>query len=160
MALTITKSIGTNRGITQNAYVRIADYQISKSGNANFRIQLYMDEAAAKENGMMMGSQAQNFEIGESLNVSLMKEVEEAYTYTQTVQEQKDVVKTYTNEAGEEISETVKEMVPVEKEVTETRKSMVVDLSPLQGVDIFAYAYGKLKEKLISLYGASKVVDC
>ena len=160
MALKITKSIGTNRGISNEAYVRIADYQISKSGNANFRIQLYMDEAAAKENGMMMGSQAQNFEIGESLNVSLMKEVEETYTYTQTVQEQKDVVKTYTNEAGEEISETVKEMVPVEKEVTEMRKSMVVDLSPLQGVDIFAYAYGKLKEKLISLYGASKVVDC
>lgn len=160
MALKITKSIGTNRGITSEAYIRIADYQISKSGNANFRIQLYMDEAAAKENEMMMGSQAQNFEIGESLNVSLMKEVEEAYTYNLTVQEQKDVVKTYTNEAGEEISETVKEMVPVEKEVTEMRKSMVVDLSPLQGVDIFAYAYGKLKEKLISLYGASKVVDC
>jgi hypothetical protein len=160
MAISITKSIGTNRGITQNAYVRIADYQISKSGNANFRIQLYMDEAASKENGMMMGSQAQNFEIGEYLSVSLMKEVEEAYTYTQTVQEQVEVVKTHTNEAGEEISETVKEMVPVEKEVTEMRKSMVVDLSPLQSVDIFAYAYGKLKEKLISLYGASKVVDC
>jgi len=44
--------------------------------------------------------------------------------------------------------------------VTEMRKSMVVDLSPLQSVDIFAYAYGKLKEKLVSLYGASKVVDC
>ena len=160
MALKITKSIGTNRGISNEAYVRIADYKISKSGNANFRIQLYMDEAAAKENGMMMGSQAQNFEIGENLNVSLMKEVEEFYTYTQTVQEQVDVVKTYTNEAGEEISETVKEMVPVEKEVTETRKSMVVDLSPLQGVDIFAYAYGKLKEKLVSLFGANKVVDC
>jgi hypothetical protein len=160
MALKITKSIGTNRGISNEAYVRIADYQISKSGNANFRIQLYMDEAAAKENGMMNGSQAQNFEIGEYLSVSLMKEVEEAYTYTQTVQDQVDVVKTYTNEAGEEISETVKEMVPVEKEVTEMRKSMVVDLSPLQSVDIFAYAYGKLKEKLVSLYGASKVVDC
>jgi hypothetical protein len=160
MALKVTKSIGTNRGITQNAYIRIADYQISKSGSANFRIQLYMDEAAAKENSMMMGAQAQNIEIGESLNVSLMKEVEETYTYTQTVQEEKEVVKTYTNDAGEEVSETVKEMVPVEKEMTGTRKSNVIDLSPLQGVDIFAYAYGKLKEKLISLYGATKVEDC
>jgi hypothetical protein len=159
MALKVTKSIGTNRGITQNAYIRIADYQISKSGSANFRIQLYMDEAAAKEN-TMMGAQAQNIEIGESLNVSLMKEVEETYTYTQTVQEEKEVVKTYTNDAGEEVSETVKEMVPVEKEMTGTRKSNVIDLSPLQGVDIFAYAYGKLKEKLISLYGATKVEDC
>ena len=160
MALKVTKSIGTNRGITQNAYIRIADYQISKYGSANFRIQLYMDEAAAKENSMMMGAQAQNIEIGESLNVSLMKEVEETYTYTQTVQEEKEVVKTYTNDAGEEVSETVKEMVPVEKEMTGTRKSNVIDLSPLQGVDIFAYAYGKLKEKLISLYGATKVEDC
>jgi hypothetical protein len=160
MALKITKSIGTNRGITQNAYVRIADYQISKFGSANFRIQLFMDEAAAKESNSMMGSQAQNIEIGESLNVSLMSEVEETYTYTQTVQEEKDVVKTYTNEAGEEISETVKEMVPVEKEMTGTRKSMVVDLSSVQGVDIFTFGYAKLKEKLISLYGASKVEDC
>lgn len=160
MALKVTKSIGTNRGITQNAYIRIADYQISKSGSANFRVQLYMNEAAAKENSMMMGAQAQNIEIGESLNVSLMKEVEETYTYTQTVQEEKEVVKTYTNDAGEEVSETVKEMVPVEKEMTGTRKSNVIDLSPLQGVDIFAYAYGKLKEKLISLYGATKVEDC
>jgi hypothetical protein len=160
MAIRITKSIGTNRGITQNAYIRIADYQISKSGSANFRVQLYMNEAAAKENSMMMGAQAQNIEIGESLNVSLMKEVEETYTYTQTVQEEKEVVKTYTNDAGEEVSETVKEMVPVEKEMTGTRKSNVIDLSPLQGVDIFAYAYGKLKEKLISLYGATKVEDC
>ena len=159
MALKVTKSIGTNRGITQNAYIRIADYQISKSGSANFRVQLYMNEAAAKEN-TMMGAQAQNIEIGESLNVSLMKEVEETYTYTQTVQEEKEVVKTYTNDAGEEVSETVKEMVPVEKEMTGTRKSNVIDLSPLQGVDIFAYAYGKLKEKLISLYGATKVEDC
>jgi len=160
MALKITKSIGTNRGITQNAYVRIADYQISKFGSANFRIQLFMDEAAAKESNSMMGSQAQNIEIGESLSVSLMKEVEETYIYTQTGQEEKDVVKTYTNEAGEEISETVKEMVPVEKEMTGTRKSMVVDLSPVQGVDIFTFGYAKLKEKLISLYGASKVEDC
>ena len=159
MALKVTKSIGTNRGITNEAYIRIADYQISKSGSANFRVQLYMDEAAAKEN-TMMGAQAQNIEIGESLNVSLMKEVEETYTYTQTVQEEKEVVKTYTNDAGEEVSETVKEMVPVEKEMTGTRKSNVIDLSPLQGVDIFAYAYGKLKEKLISLYGATKVEDC
>jgi hypothetical protein len=160
MALKITKSIGTNRGITSEAYVRIADYQISKFGSANFRLQLFMDEAAAKESNSMMGSQAQNFEIGESLNVSLMSEVEETYTYAQTVQEEKDVVKTYTNEAGEEISETVKEMVPVEKEMTGTRKSMVVDLSPVQGVDIFTFGYAKLKEKLISLYGASKVEDC
>jgi hypothetical protein len=160
MALKITKSIGTNRGITQNAYVRIADYQISKFGSANFRIQLFMDEAAAKESNSMMGSQAQNIEIGESLNVSLMSEVEETYTYTQTVQEEKDVVKTYTNEAGEEISETVKEMVPVEKEMTGTRKSMVVDLSSVQGVDIFTFGYAKLKEKLVSLYGATKVEDC
>lgn len=160
MALKITKSIGTSRGITSEAYVRIADYQISKSGSANFRLQLFMSEADAKSSTTMMGAQAQNFEIGESLSVSLMHEVEETYTYTQTVQEEKEVVKTYTNEAGEEVSETVKEMVPVEKEMTGTRKSMVVDLSPAQVVDIFTFGYAKLKEKLISLYGASKVEDC
>lgn len=160
MALKITKSIGTSRGITSEAYVRIADYQISKSGSANFRLQLFMNEADAKSSTPMMGAQAQNFEIGEFLSVSLMHEVEETYTYTQTVQEEKDVVKTYTNEAGEEVSETVKEMVPVEKEMTGTRKSMVVDLSPAQATDIFTFGYAKLKEKLVSFFGASKVEDC
>ena len=44
MALKITTQIGTDKGITSEAYVRIADYQISKYGSANFRIELFQSE--------------------------------------------------------------------------------------------------------------------
>ena len=168
MALKITKSIGTDKGITSEAYVRIADYQISKSGNANFRIQLFMSEEDAKSVSRTMapmgGDQARNQAIGEYLSVPMTKQVEEVKTRTMMKPVEKDVVKTrtITNEAGEEVSEeyTVKEYVT--EEVTEeyTVTLTVPDLSSAEGVDIFAFGYGKLKEKLVSLFTAAKVVDC
>ena len=168
MALKITKSIGTDKGITSEAYVRIADYQISKSGSANFRIQLFMSEADATASPNAMapidGGQARNQAIGEYLSVPMTKQVEEVKTRTMMKPVEKDVTKTrtITNEAGEEVSEeyTVKEYVT--EEVTEeyTVTLTVPDLSSAEGIDIFAFGYGKLKEKLVSLFTASKVVDC
>ncbi len=49
MALKITSQIGTDKGITSEAYVRIADYQISKSGSANFRIEIYQSQSEPKD---------------------------------------------------------------------------------------------------------------
>ena len=168
MALKITKSIGTDKGITSEAYVRIADYQISKSGSANFRIQLYLSEAdaTATSNTMspMGGDQARNQAIGEYLSVPMTKEVEEVKTRTMMKPVEKEVTKTRTimNEAGEEVSEeyTVKEYAT--EEVTEeyTVTLTVPDLSSAEGIDIFAFGYARLKEKLVSLFTAAKVVDC
>jgi hypothetical protein len=166
MALKITKSIGTDKGITSEAYVRIADYQISKSGHANFRIQLYLSEADATPASMgpMGGEQARNQAIGEYLSVPMTKEVEEVKTRTMMRPVEKDVVKTrtITNEAGEEVSEEYTEKEYVTEEVTEeyTVTSTVPDLSSAEGIDIFAFGYSKLKEKLVSLFTAAKVVDC
>jgi hypothetical protein len=168
MALKITKSIGTDKGITSEAYVRIADYQISKSGSANFRIQLFMSEADATASPNAMapidGGQARNQAIGEYLSVPMTKQVEEVKTRTMMKPVEKDVTKTrtITNEAGEEVSEeyTVKEYVT--EEVTEeyTVTLTVPDLSSAEGIDIFAFGYARLKEKLVSLFTAAKVVDC
>ena len=168
MALKITKSIGTDKGITSEAYVRIADYQISKSGSANFRIQLFMSEADATASPNAMapidGGQARNQAIGEYLSVPMTKQVEEVKTRTMMKPVEKDVTKTRTimNEAGEEVSEeyTVKEYVT--EEVTEeyTVTLTVPDLSSAEGIDIFAFGYARLKEKLVSLFTAAKVVDC
>ena len=168
MALKITKSIGTDKGITSEAYVRIADYQISKSGHANFRIQLYMSEAdatpASASLGPMGGEQARNQAIGEYLSVPMTKEVEEVKTRTMMRPVETEVTKTrtVTNEAGEEVTEeyTVTEMVTTEVEEQYTVTNTVPDLSAAEGIDIFAFGYGKLKEKLVSLFTAAKVVDC
>jgi hypothetical protein len=168
MALKITKSIGTDKGITSEAYVRIADYQISKSGNANFRIQLFMNEEEAKATPNAMipvdGGQARNQQIGEYLSVSLTKQVEEVKTRTMMRPVEKDVVKTrtITNAEGEEVTEEYTEKEYSTEEVTEeyTVTLTVPDLSSAEGVDIFAFGYGHLKAKLVSLFSASKVVDC
>jgi hypothetical protein len=168
MALKITKSIGTDKGITNEAYVRIADYQISKSGNANFRIQLYMNEAdatpASASMGPMGGDQARNQAIGEYLSVPLTKQVEEVKTRTmmRPVETEVTRTRTVTNEAGEEVSEEYTVMEYTNEEVTEeyTITNTVPDLSSAEGVDIFAFGYSHLKAKLVSLFSAAKVEDC
>ena len=168
MALKITKSIGTDKGITSEAYVRIADYQISKSGNANFRIQLYLSEADATPSNASMGptggDQARNQAIGEYLSIPMTKEVTETKTRTMMQPVEKDVTKTrtITNEAGEEVSEeyTVKEYTTEEVTSEYTVTLTVPDLSSAEGIDIFAFGYARLKEKLVSIFTAAKVVDC
>lgn len=168
MALKITKSIGTDKGITNEAYVRIADYQISKSGHANFRIQLFMSaaDAVANPNALapMEGGQARNQSIGEYLSIPLTKQVEETKTRTMMMPVSKNVVKTRTttNEEGEEVSEEYTVQEYVTEEVTEeyTVTNTVPDLSSAEGVDIFAFGYSHLKAKLVSLFSASKVEDC
>lgn len=155
MALKITTQIGTDKGITSEAYVRIADYQVSKFGSANFRIELFQSQAdAATTSGTMYstaagGSQARNQQIGENLWVSLTKEVEATRTIQKNV----------------EVDSTPTEGVPSYKtwatqDVEETYTATVPDLSPLEEGTIFAFAYGKLKTKLSDLFGAENIIDC
>lgn len=167
MALKITKSIGTDKGITNEAYVRIADYQISKNGYANFRIQLFMNAADAASSEPMMamdGKIARNQEVGEYLSVQLTKEVEETLTRKVIKQVETEVTKTrtITAEDGTETEETytVMEMVPTEVDEEYTMTKTVPDLSSAEGVDIFAFGYSHLKAKLAAAFTAAKVVDC
>lgn len=78
MALKITTQIGTDKGITSEAYVRIADYQISKYGYANFRIEIYQSQADAPVESTIMAplsaGTASSQQIGSSVNVQLKKE--------------------------------------------------------------------------------------
>jgi hypothetical protein len=65
-------------------------------------------------------------------------------------------------EGGEPTTNTVTRTVTelVEKDVEVTTDKVVPDLSAAEDVDIFEFAYGKLKEKLAELFGAENVVDC
>ena len=159
MALKITTQIGTDKGITSEAYVRIADYQISKHGSANFRIELFQSQADATPTGNMypaaMGGQARNQQVGENLWVALTKEVEA----TRTVQRNVEVV-TPAVLAEDETIVTPETRTWEMQDVEETYTTTVPDLSPLEEGTIFAFAYGKLKTKLADLFGAENVVDC
>lgn len=144
MALKITTQIGTDKGITSEAYVRISDYQISKNGSAYFKIELFQneEESVATESGPLSSGHlsSKNTAIGESLYVNLTNTITTNETFTHPTM----------NADGESIETT---------EVREITK-VVPDLSSAQGVDIFTFGYTHLKAKLVDLFGAQNVVDC
>lgn len=165
MALKITSQIGTDRGITSEAYVRIADYQISKYGSANFRIELFQSQEDATPSASypgMSGGIARNQQIGENLYVAMTKQVTETVTVKRMVPvETTEEVSTPSPVEGEEPTiQTVTRHTMEEQDVEETITKTVPDMSGAEGVDIFAFGYGKLKAKLQDLFGEANVADC
>ena len=169
MALKITTQIGTDKGITSEAYVRIADYQISKYGSANFRIELFQSqEDAAPAGGTfpgMGGGVARNQQIGESLYVPMTQQVDETITVKRMVPVQVEFEEEVAGPLDEEgnptsttVTRTRTEMQ--EQDIEETITKTVPDLSSAEGVDVFEFGYGHLKTKLEGLFGADNVVDC
>lgn len=169
MALKITTQIGTDRGITSEAYVRITNYQLNKYGSADFRIEIFQSEAASVPvSGIMpgmYGQTARNQQIGENLSVTLTKQVEESVTRTRMIN---TPVVTPTEQAGPLDEEGNPTTVTVdvttyemqEEEYQETLTKTVADLSSAEGVDIFEFGYSHLKTKLVELFGEENVVDC
>lgn len=143
MALKITTQIGTDKGITSEAYVRISNYQLSKFGSASFQIEIYQSEEDASSivNSMptTLGGQARNQQIGDSVFVTLTTQVEESISISQPGQD----------EDGNPLPN-------IDQVITKT----VPDLSSAEGVDIFAFGYSHLKAKLVDLFGEENVVDC
>jgi hypothetical protein len=156
MGLKINTQIGTVDGITSSAYVRITNYSISKQGHANFTLETFM----SKEDSVfqpvstmtaMVLKPTQSNQIGYDFRVSLMKEEPTIIMVLGTVSREVS----YTNEEGEVITETR----DFNELVEQTIMKEVPDLAQLDTVSIFAFAYGKLKEKLQTTFGATKVVD-
>jgi P2-related tail formation protein len=141
MALKITTQIGTDRGITNEAYIRISDYQISKpAASATFRIEIYQSQPTESE-VTGFGTTARNQQIGDALYVSLMKPVEKTVT-------------------GIRITGYTETQEPIEESYTQNIIVQELDLSGAEATNIFAFGYAKLKTKLQDLFGAGNVVDC
>ena len=168
MAIKITAQIGTDKGITSEAYVRIADYQISKYGSANLRIELFQSEEDVASPGTpgiypgMGGGIARNQQIGESLYVAMTKQVSETVTVKRmvSVETSEEVSVPSPVEGGEPTTQTVTRYSMEEQDVEETITKTVPDLSSAEGIDIFEFGYAHLKTKLEGLFGADNVVDC
>jgi hypothetical protein len=148
MAVKITNNIGTDLGITNEAYVRIADYNLSKTGGgANFRLEIFQsqeDIQASPGATMNMGRTARNQQIGETLYVSFWKTIETEVTKTRPTM----------GTSGESGSE------PQMEEYQETVITSEIDFSAAEATNIFAFGYSELKKKLKTLFGDSNVVDC
>jgi len=173
MAIRITTQIGTDKGITDQAYIRIADYQISKYGSANFRLEVFQSEAdIPSANGsyplgfISSAGTARNQQIGESLHVPLTKQETRTVTVKKLVPVQVEEVVEIPGHSDDEgmvpttITQTVTRTEMQEQDVQETITVTVPDLTPAENIDVFEFGYGKLKEKLVALFGADNVVDC
>jgi hypothetical protein len=169
MALKITSEIGTDQGITNEAYVRIVNYNINKGGQANFALQVFNSEATATALSLNIpagsGVVAKNAKIGESFHVALTKEVATTYTVSRPVPTEVEVTEEVIvpgvdgePDTTETITKTVIQTVMTD--VEETTVKIVPDMTPVIGVDVFAFGYGKLKPHLESLFGEGNVVDC
>lgn len=169
MALKITTQIGTDQGITSEAYVRITNYELNKFGSANFRIELFQSESDIQTTGEFgargYGIPARNQQIGEYLYVPLTKQVETTLTKTRFVSvpvvtptEQPGPIDEEGNPTTVTVDVTV--FVSQEEEYEETVVNTVTDLSSAEDVDIFTFGYSHLKAKLVDLFGEENVVDC
>lgn len=172
MALKITVPIGTDRGITSEAYVRITDYNISKSGNAAFRLEIFQSQEDATDASLVTipadrtALSSRNSQIGSVINVSLMVEkqvmVPSVRSSIVEVPVEKEVPDTKDEQGNILTLKTITVMEPQVKTETveEPTTIKVADLSTLEGVDIFKYAYDNLRDKLAQLFGAENIVDC
>lgn len=157
MALKITTQIGTDKGITSEAYVRIADYQVSKYGSANFRIELFQSENDKPTGGLAplaIAGPSRNQQIGDTLFVSLTKEVDATRTVSKSVE---IVTPATTDDNGVAIPQSSRWET---QSVEEAYKLTVPDLSSLEVGTIFEFGYSHLRTKLEGLFGAENVVDC
>jgi len=170
MALKIKNQLGNDQGITAEAYVRINTYRIDKQqGNLELNYSTYFNEDAAKSvNQMNMlpmnrtnSQPIHNIKLGEYFNISLRKEI----TGTTTTMQMQPVQKEVTRETETTIDgvtttgkTTTMESVMKEVAVVNEYKTSVVDLSILDGVNVFEYSYGKLKEKLLVYF--DDIEDC
>jgi hypothetical protein len=156
MGLRINTQVGTSDGITNEAYIRITNYTISKTGNMSLNIETFLNI----ENSIMPvygqytpGSMTstRNNQIGDTLTLSLTKQIDKEVSIERMVPTEI----TYTDENGN----IVTEIRDILKTVTETIQVTVADFLPITESDIFTFAYGKLKEKLESIFGVSNIED-
>jgi hypothetical protein len=169
MAITITKQIGTDLGITAEAYVRLVEYSFNKQGNASFRIQTFLNQEAAASTIMYgmpgtSGQEASVREIGTHFYVPMTKTVDMEVTRQEMSWEDitEDRETTVTAEDGTVSTVTTQVVIgrnPVTIDVQVTESRQVPDLSIMEEQTIFEFGYAKLKEKLTALYGAENIID-
>jgi hypothetical protein len=150
MAFKINKTILTDKGETNEAYVRFSKYEIDKIGEALFYIEIFLSDREVLEPvaGIFNPNACKNDQIGQSIRVSLKKTIMVDAPSKRTIETQIPAV---LDEDGTIIAPARKEYT--EKDVVDTVQKTVPDMTPLTNGTIFEYAYEKLRQKLVSLYG-------
>jgi hypothetical protein len=164
MALKITKQIGTNKGITSDAYLRIVNYSISKYGYLQLNIQMFLSEeqASVQIDQVVAGMECFNSDVLNMLKIPLTKTLTKTVEKTVVVQEESEKTIPIMNDQGMFTGEFKKQMLmgDVTKKMQVEEEYQVPDLSLIKGLDIFEFGYNALKTKLVETFGAENIIDC
>jgi hypothetical protein len=162
MALKITSQIGTNRGLTSEAYIRIGSYDILKSGELQLWLQIYQNETDANQpvGETPLYKESVSLEIGSIVKVPLLKQLTRSVTKVELIDEVQTIIVPKL-ENGVQVGTEEKEITKkVPQEVTVEEPYSIPDMSIIEGQDIFAFGYTKLREHLVMLFGEENIVDC
>ena len=150
MAFKINKTILTDKGETNEAYVRFSKYEIDKIGEALFYIEIFLSDREVIEPvaGIFNPNACKNDQIGQAIRVSLKKTIMVDVPSKRTVETEIPAV---LDEDGAIVTPARKQYT--EEDVVDRVEKAIPDMTPLTNGTIFEYAYEQLRQKLISLYG-------
>jgi hypothetical protein len=150
MAFKINKTILTDKGETNEAYVRFSKYEIDKIGEALFYIEIFLSDREVLEPvaGIFNPNACKNDQIGQAIRVSLKKTIMVDVPSKRTVETEIPAV---LDEDGAIVTPARKQYT--EEDVVDRVEKAIPDMTPLTNGTIFEYAYEQLRQKLISLYG-------
>lgn len=161
MALRVTTPIGTDRGLIQNAYIRIGEYRVLKTGECIFDVHIYKnqeDAILADSNMATIGKANErtcfSLEIGKEVRIDLGREI----VKTVTVPKEIPMTVKRTRTIGSHSYEVTENTITSSLHTFET-KIKVPNWSALQNNNIFAFGYAVLKDRLVELYGVENIVD-
>ena len=167
MALKINTLIGTNKGISNKAYIRIATYQISKAGFLRANLEIFMDEEHSKlpESEIVTKNlRCFNAQIDDNIIIPLGrldKKLIKVRKPKTTIEEVTETSYVKDDEGKTQvITKTVPKHITREVEAEEEISVKVPYIDLLKNVDVFEFAYKALKEKLTELYGEGNIEDC
>jgi hypothetical protein len=165
MALIVNTPIGTDRGLTNNAYIRINEYRVLKTGECIFDIHIYKtkeDAIIADSNVGTYGKAnhltCMSLEIGKTLNINLAREIVKEVTVPKDIPITATVQKTIGSGTSMKTYTVTESKVEQQMHTYETTLK-VADWTTLEAHNIFEFGYAMLKDRLVELYGEENVVD-
>lgn len=161
MGLVIKTPIGTDRGLATNAYVRIQEYRVLKTGECIFEIHIYKSKADAILADSDIATYATSnhltcfsLEIGKEVKVDLRREIIKTVTVPKEIPKTVQVERTIGNKTY-----NVTESVLDTQMSTYQTTLKVADWTQVENHSIFEFGYAKLKDKLVALYGEENIED-
>lgn len=171
MGLKINTQIGTDRGITDEGYIRIESFDMDRrKGDMIVRTKLFLSEAEAAETatpkydelgaGMNEGNFAKNINIPEYYRFPMTSSM----MFTRSLDIQVEASESYEEEvpsldgSGSEMITKWRHFLTMSADIQHYSAS-VVDFSPITGSTIYDFAYPLIKYNLEQSFGEGNIED-